>query len=141
MRRAEWERMLGDLRQAHRDRHAPQQPSPQQDEGSPGQGAPPDGSAPSDAPRDKLSAIIYGASWCQPCHAAAAFLRSRCVSVVEHDVEKQPRYAREMQQKLHGAGQRGGSIPVIDIGGIILQGYNRSALDGAIARLRRSTAL
>jgi hypothetical protein len=59
------------------------------------------------------------------------------VHVKKVDVEKEPRYAREMQDKLRKAGKQGASIPVIDVGGIILQGYSRGALDAALAKLRR----
>jgi glutaredoxin len=120
--RAAWEEGIAKRREAHRAKTAP--PPPPSAE-----------AAPPAAP-GTLTATIYGASWCKPCHAAAAYLRSKGVRVVEHDVEEEPRYAREMQQKLASAGIGGGTIPVIDVGGVVLQGYSPGALDRAIRRAR-----
>ncbi len=76
--------------------------------------------------------IIYGASWCGPCHQAAAYLKGRGVQFVEHDIEKDSSAAREMQAKLTKAGVRGGSIPVLDVRGRILIGFDQRAVDQAL---------
>lgn len=76
--------------------------------------------------------IIYGASWCGPCHQAQAYLRAKGVPFVEHDIEEDPNAAREMQAKLEKAGKRGGSIPVIDVRGRILVGFDPSAVEQAL---------
>lgn len=130
MPRSDWEAIIAKRREAYRAKHAPPPP--------PGPDRPP----PTDPhqtppPAGAVSAIIYGASWCGPCHDAAKYLRKRGVTVVEHDIEKEPRYAKEMQRKLRGAGMGGGSIPVIDVGGVILQGFSRRALDRAIVTAKR----
>ncbi len=78
--------------------------------------------------------IIYGASWCHPCHEAQAYLKSKGVAVVMKDIEEDPGAAAEMRQKLERSGQRGGSIPVIDVKGQILVGYSSGALDRTLAR-------
>src|SRR5262249_10347786 len=44
--------------------------------------------------------IIYGASWCGPCHQAAAYLKRRGVTFVEKDIEADSGAAREMHAKL-----------------------------------------
>ena len=77
--------------------------------------------------------IIYGASWCGPCHQAAAYLKGRGVSFVEHDIEKDREAAKEMQGKLVKAGARGGSIPVLDVRGRILVGFDPRAVDQALS--------
>ena len=77
--------------------------------------------------------IIYGASWCGPCHQAAAYLKGRGIAFVEHDIEKDSSAAREMQAKLAKAGARGGSIPVLDVRGRILIGFDQRAVDQALA--------
>jgi len=77
--------------------------------------------------------IIYGASWCGPCHQAAAYLKQRGIAFVEHDIEKDSLAAREMQAKLAKAGVRGGSIPVLDVRGTILVGFDARAVDRALA--------
>lgn len=76
--------------------------------------------------------IIYGASWCGPCHQAAAYLKQKGVRFVEHDIERDSSAAREMQSKLVKAGMRGGSIPVLDVRGRILVGFDARAVDQAL---------
>ncbi len=76
--------------------------------------------------------IIYGASWCKPCHQAADYLKSIGVPFVLYDIEKEPARASEMAQKLEASNHRGGSIPVLDIGGAILIGYSQVAVDKAL---------
>ena len=80
------------------------------------------------------SVIIYGASWCGPCHQAAAYLKKRGVAFVEHDIEQDSAAAREMQGKLAKAGVRGGSIPVLDVRGRILVGFDANAVDQALGK-------
>ncbi len=83
--------------------------------------------------------IIYGASWCGPCHQAADYLKSKGVPYVLKDVEQMPGAAAEMQQKLARIGRHGGSIPVIDVHGQILVGFSAAALDAALLRLPAGT--
>lgn len=78
------------------------------------------------------SVIIYGASWCGPCHQAAAYLKGRGIPFVEHDIEKDSSAAREMQAKLAKVGKHGGSIPVLDVRGRILIGFDQRAVDQAL---------
>lgn len=88
-----------------------------------------------------LRVIIYGASWCGPCHQAADYLKSRGVDYVLKDIETSEAAASEMREKLRRVGEPGGSIPVIDVKGQILIGYSRSALDRALAKVARGTVL
>lgn len=78
--------------------------------------------------------IIYGASWCGPCHQAAAYLKQKGIAFVEHDIEQDSSKAREMQSKLAKAGMRGGSIPVLDVRGRILVGFDARAVDQALGQ-------
>lgn len=135
MKRSEWEAMIAKRREAYRAKHAPP-PPPRPDPKAPSNPHPSDPQATPPA-IGAVTAVIYGASWCGPCHAAAKYLKQRGVKVVEHDIEKEPRHAKEMQRKLRAAGMGGGSIPVIDVGGIILRGYNPRALDRAVAQAQK----
>lgn len=95
------------------------------------------GAAGSGAPGEvagRPAVIIYGASWCGPCHQAAAYLKQRGVSFVEHDIEQDSAAGREMQSKLTKAGIRGGSIPVLDVRGKILVGFSAAAVDQALGK-------
>jgi glutaredoxin len=84
------------------------------------------------SPAERPSVIIYGASWCGPCHQAAAYLKSKGVAFVERDIEEDGSAAREMQAKLAKAGKRGGSIPVLDVRGKILVGFDPGAVETAL---------
>ncbi|MCL2779756.1 MAG: glutaredoxin family protein [Polyangiaceae bacterium] len=76
--------------------------------------------------------IIYGASWCGPCHQAQAYLRERGIPFVYKDIEADPSAAREMHSKLAAGGIRDGSIPVIDVSGKIFVGFDPRALARAL---------
>lgn len=76
--------------------------------------------------------IIYGASWCGACHEAEAYLRKKNVPYVDKDIEKDAVAAREMQGKLRQAGLPGGSIPVIDVHGKVMVGFNAAEIDQAL---------
>lgn len=122
MPRTAWEAEIEKRRAAYRARTAP---APR------ASGEPP-------AAVNQVQVIIYGASWCKPCHDAAAYLRRKGVPVTEYDIEKEPTRAREMMRKLRDAGMGGNSIPVIDVGGTLLKGYSPGALDRALAKAARS---
>lgn len=89
---------------------------------------------PSALPDTRPAVIIYGASWCGPCHQAAAYFKQRGVAFVEKDIEADGGAAREMQAKLANAGIRGGSIPVIDVRGKLLVGFDQGAVERALAQ-------
>jgi glutaredoxin len=78
--------------------------------------------------------IIYGAEWCSACHDAARYLRHKGIAYVEKDIEKDPAAAREMQEKLAKRGMNAGSIPVIDVRGTVMVGFNPPAIDSALGQ-------
>jgi glutaredoxin len=80
------------------------------------------------------SVVIYGAEWCGPCHQVQAYLRSKGVPFVDKDIDKDPVAASEMRRKLAKVGRPAGSIPVIDIRGRILVGFNPQEVDQALGR-------
>jgi len=82
----------------------------------------------------KPNVIIYGASWCGPCHQAAAYLKERGIPFVEKDIEADGGAAREMHAKLGKAGMHGGSIPVLDVKGKLLVGFDPRAVDRALGQ-------
>jgi glutaredoxin len=83
-------------------------------------------------PRAPAVVVIYGAEWCGACHEAAKYLRSKGIPYVDKDVEKDPTAAREMQQKLAKSGLHEGSIPVIDVRGKVMVGFNPAEIDAAL---------
>ncbi len=80
----------------------------------------------------KAVVVIYGAEWCGACHEAAKYLRSKGIPYVDKDVEKDPAAAQEMQAKLAKSGLHEGSIPVIDVHGKVMVGFNPAEIDAAL---------
>jgi glutaredoxin len=83
-------------------------------------------------PAARAAVVIYGAEWCGACHDAARYMRRKGIAYVEKDVEKDPTAAREMQDKLAKSGLRAGSIPVIDVRGKLMVGFNPAEVDAAL---------
>lgn len=136
MPRRAWEAMIEKRREAYIAKTAPPAPVPSaRSSASPAAPPSPGGAV------TGLTAIIYGADWCKPCHEAASYLKSRGVQVIEKNVEKSEAAENEMRSKLTKSGQHGGSIPVIDVRGQIVVGFSQSALDRAIARALGGTML
>lgn len=76
-------------------------------------------------PIDNDSKItIYSATWCGFCHAAKQYLDKLGVGYNDHDVDADPAAGQEAVTK---SGQRG--IPVIDIDGDIVVGFDRPKID------------
>jgi glutaredoxin len=76
--------------------------------------------------------IVYGASWCSACHQAMAYFKKRGITFIEKDIEKDPEAAEEMNGKLRRAGLRGGSIPVLDVRGKIMVGFEPHTVEEAL---------
>lgn len=76
---------------------------------------------------DTAKPIVYSATWCAYCHAAKQYLDKLGVSYEERDVESDQKFAMESVQK---SGQMG--IPVLDIEGIVIVGFDRPKIDAAL---------
>ena len=70
---------------------------------------------------------IYSATWCGFCHQAKKYLDDLGVKYDDHDVDQDRKAAEEAVKK---SGQR--AIPVIDIGGDIIVGFDRPKIDAAL---------
>jgi glutaredoxin-like YruB-family protein len=68
--------------------------------------------------------IVYSADWCAFCHAAKQYFDKLGVTYEERNVENDPKF---MQESVEKSGQMG--IPVIDIDGKIIVGFDRTAID------------
>jgi len=71
--------------------------------------------------------IVYGAPWCGFCHIAMQYFDKLGVKYTYVDVDKQPAKGLEAVEK---SGQRG--IPVIDLAGDIIIGFDRPKIDTAL---------
>lgn len=84
---------------------------------------------PGAAEKEGDGAVIYGASWCGPCHQAEAWFKGAGVPYVEHDIEEEAGARDEMQRVLERSGRRSGSIPVIAWRGKVFVGFDGAALE------------
>ncbi|HSH18052.1 MAG TPA: glutaredoxin domain-containing protein [Candidatus Saccharimonadales bacterium] len=74
-----------------------------------------------------IKPIIYSANWCAFCHAVKQYLDKLGVAYEVRDIEHDQAFAQESVQK---SGQMG--IPVIDIDGEIIVGFDRQKIDRAL---------
>lgn len=74
---------------------------------------------------------VYSTTWCAFCHAAKEYFDKLGVTYEDKDVEKDPKFAQELIKK---SGQMG--IPVIDIDGTIIVGFDRPKIDAALLAKR-----
>ena len=70
---------------------------------------------------------VYSADWCGFCHMVKRYLGDKKIEYTEKNVEQDQAFAREAVEK---SGQMG--IPVIDIDGTIIVGFNRPQIDAVL---------
>jgi glutaredoxin len=87
------------------------------------------------APASRVRVVLYTAPWCGFCKKAAAHLRSRGIPFKERDVDSDRSAAVELSQKLRRAGLSGGGVPVLDIAGTIVIGFNRERIDRLLDKM------
>ena len=75
--------------------------------------------------QDKV--VVYGAEWCGFCHEAMRYFDSLGVKYLYKNVDMDPGDARAAVEK---SGQTG--IPVIDIDGQIIVGFDRPHINQAL---------
>jgi glutaredoxin 3 len=68
--------------------------------------------------------IIFTTPTCSFCNAAKRYFRERGIQFRDVDVSRDPAAARDMVRR---SGQSG--VPVIDIGGKIVVGFDRAKID------------
>lgn len=71
---------------------------------------------------------IYTAAWCGVCKKAKDFMRTNGVAFVEKDIEKDATAAAEIARKAQAAGVSTGGVPIFDVGGRILGGFDPDTL-------------
>lgn len=73
--------------------------------------------------------IIYKTAWCGVCTKVQQYLKQKGVTFVAKDIEKDPKAAAELQAKAKKAGVSTGSVPVIDVHGKLMVGFDKARLD------------
>ncbi len=108
---------------------------------APAAAPPPPGPAPS-AAAGSMVAVIYGAKWCKACHETEAYLKGKGVQVLEKDVDQSAAVQAELRAKFARAGMAPtNSIPVTEIGGRLIVGFDPNALQAALDASRGNRAL
>lgn len=70
---------------------------------------------------------VYSAPWCGFCHAVKQYLDKQGIAYQDKDIDQDPVAAEEVVKK---SGQMG--IPVLDIDGEIIVGFDRPRIDAAL---------
>ena len=83
-------------------------------------------------PYRDIYVIMYMTSWCPYCVKAREYLRSLDVHLIEYNIERDKSKREEMLSKSGGST----GVPLIDVEGIIIRGYNSNALRAAVERRR-----
>jgi glutaredoxin 3 len=76
-----------------------------------------------------MAVTIYSTPTCGYCRVAKDWFRTNHVPFTEYDVSADQRKAEEMVRK---SGQMG--VPVIDVNGKVIVGFNRPAIESALKR-------
>ena len=97
--------------------------------------APPSAEKAVDEKKDVQPVIVYVTRWCGYCRKAMSFLDSQGVKYVQKDIEKNPTHMEEMIKK---TGRMMG-VPVIDIDGKIILGFNLPAIKQALEKRKNAS--
>jgi glutaredoxin len=93
-------------------------------------GSPPPGrarAAPPEAPArrgEAASVVVYTTSWCGWCRRTLAWLDARGVAYENRDIERDPRWAAELQRRTGSQ-----AIPVVDVDGELVRGFDPATLE------------
>jgi glutaredoxin len=76
--------------------------------------------------------IVYGTSWCGACKAARQFLTARKIPFLDKDVERDGAAARELAEKGARLGVPTDRVPVLDVRGRLLLGFDQARLEAML---------
>jgi glutaredoxin-like YruB-family protein len=76
------------------------------------------------------SITIYSTTWCGYCKMAKKYLDDKGITYADKNIETEPDAQVELIKKLNGDFR---GVPVIDIDGQIILGFDRPKIDAALA--------
>ncbi len=76
-----------------------------------------------------VNVIVYSTSMCPWCVKAKEYFRERGIKFTEYDINKDPARGKEMVKKSDQDG-----VPVIDIDGTIVIGFDMEEIEKALAK-------
>jgi glutaredoxin len=89
----------------------------------------PEGIEPPEVAPPSEGVVVYKTEWCGVCKQLLAYLDRKGVQYEAKDIEKDPQAAAELQAKAKQKGVKTGSVPVIDVGGELMVGFDRARLE------------
>ena len=75
--------------------------------------------------------IIYSTNWCGYCKMAKSYLESKNIPYTEKNIEEDKAAYDELMGKIEGNFM---GVPVIDLKGEIILGFDRPKIDAALAK-------
>jgi glutaredoxin len=78
--------------------------------------------------------ILYSASWCGACRAARNYLKKNRIAFLEKDIEKDRDGYAEMQRKARAAGITPGALPMMEIKGKLVSGFDPKTVQRLLGR-------
>ena len=96
--------------------------------------ADPGGKMPEEQRKADYSAVkveLYMTDWCGYCKKAREYVRTMGASLVEYNIDRDPDKKDEMRKKSGGSS----NVPLIDVHGTIIRGYNPTAIKAAVERV------
>ena len=75
---------------------------------------------------------VYGTSWCGACRAARQYFSERKIPYADKDVEQDPAAARELAAKAAKLGIPTDRVPVIEVRGRLLLGFDRARIEALL---------
>jgi glutaredoxin len=75
---------------------------------------------------------IYGTSWCGACRAAREYLTERKIPFADKDIEQDETAARELGEKASKMGIPTDRVPIIEVRGRLLQGFDRARIEALL---------
>jgi glutaredoxin 3 len=108
------------------------------------QGGPPPAPAPTAAPSPPPGGTvppgttpvvtIYGTSWCGACRAAREYMTAHKIPFADKDVERDPAAAQELADKASKMGIPTDRVPIIDVRGRLLLGFDRERIEALLGQ-------
>ncbi|MFO8073546.1 MAG: glutaredoxin family protein [Polyangia bacterium] len=88
--------------------------------------------------RDGSPLVMYSTAHCPVCKRARRWLLDEGIAYREKDVEKDPQAARELKRRAAEQGVSATGVPVFEIGGRLLPGFDREAIRAALSEKRET---
>lgn len=79
-----------------------------------------------------VGVILYATSWCPACRAARDYMKRHGIPFVEKDIEQDRDAAAELLQKARAQGISASGVPVLDVNGTLMQGFDPDRLNALL---------